>query len=58
MTMTWIFIVAGFLHMITKEFIHCRLRDDDTFLLHCLCNFFFSSLIIVQNHTFIEDKKL
>ena len=53
-----IFIVTGFLHRITKEFIHCRLRDDDTFLLLCLCNFFFFGLIMVQNQTFIEDPKL
>ena len=53
-----IFIVAGFLNRITKEFIHCRLRDDDTFLSHCLCNFFFSGLIMVQNQTFTEDQKL
>ena len=37
----WDFIVAGFLHRIKKQFIHCRLRDDDTFLSTYLCNFSF-----------------
>ena len=37
---------------------HRRLRDDDMFLLHCLCNCFFFGLIMVQSQTFIEDQKL
>ena len=48
--------VAGFLHRITKEFIHCRIRDDDTFPLHSLCNFSFLVLSWIKIKLLLKTK--